>query len=167
MEIPGPAAAELPERLPFEKDINIGMMDTGIWPESESLSDEGLPPPRRDPPTGSKWKGVCSNNFTTCNKYAYNLRCARCMQIHGSRSMDFTWFFLYQNHRGRGHTRTASRPGRHGRTPATALMAAGRSVLGASMGGLAKVDPGAGATPTASMTTACMAQAGNPNKQMN
>jgi hypothetical protein len=78
MELPGPAAAELPERLPFEKDVIIGMMDTGVWPESESFSDEGLSPPP------AKWKGVCSNNFTTCNKYVYNLCCAQCMQIHGS-----------------------------------------------------------------------------------
>lgn len=48
---------------PYENDIIIGMLDTGIWPESDSFSDEGfgLPP--------SKWKGTCqsSSNFT-CNK---------------------------------------------------------------------------------------------------
>jgi hypothetical protein len=47
--------------LPFENDVIIGMVDTGIWPESQSFSDDGLPPP---PP---KWKGACSN--FTCNKY--------------------------------------------------------------------------------------------------
>jgi hypothetical protein len=54
-------------RLKFENDVIIGMVDTGIWPDSESFSDEGLPPP----PT--KWKGVCSKNFTSCNKYVQYL----------------------------------------------------------------------------------------------
>lgn len=47
-----------------ESDTIIGVIDTGIWPESESFSDKGfsLPP--------KKWKGACSGgkNFT-CNKY--------------------------------------------------------------------------------------------------
>ncbi|KAJ0466620.1 putative tripeptidyl-peptidase II [Helianthus annuus] len=47
-------------------DIIIGIMDTGIWPESESFSDEGFGP------IPSKWKGTCmkSDDFTTadCNR---------------------------------------------------------------------------------------------------
>ena len=50
-------------RLKFENDVIIGMVDTGVWPDSESFSDDGLPPPP------AKWKGVCSKNFTSCNKY--------------------------------------------------------------------------------------------------
>ncbi|KDP44852.1 hypothetical protein JCGZ_01352 [Jatropha curcas] len=47
-----------------ESDIIIGMLDTGIWPESESFNDEQFGPP----PT--KWKGICqkSSNFTCNNK---------------------------------------------------------------------------------------------------
>ena len=47
----------------FESDVIIGILDTGIWPESPSFSDKGFGPPPK------KWKGVCSGgqNFT-CNK---------------------------------------------------------------------------------------------------
>ncbi|KAL5580907.1 hypothetical protein UlMin_013349 [Ulmus minor] len=47
-----------------ESDIIVGVLDTGIWPESESFSDEGFGPPPK------KWKGVCKggSNFTCNNK---------------------------------------------------------------------------------------------------
>nr|POE80622.1 cucumisin [Quercus suber] len=40
---------------PQEGDIIIGLLDTGIWPESDSSNDEGL----SSPP--SKWKGKCQD----------------------------------------------------------------------------------------------------------
>ncbi|CAN6180705.1 unnamed protein product [Urochloa humidicola] len=49
------------EELSLEGDIIIGMLDTGIWPDSPSFSDDGLGPPP------SWWKGVCQN-FTCNNK---------------------------------------------------------------------------------------------------
>jgi hypothetical protein len=46
-----------------ESDVIVGVIDSGIWPESESFNDTGYGPP----PT--KWKGTCAggSNFT-CNK---------------------------------------------------------------------------------------------------
>ncbi|KAK4838613.1 hypothetical protein QYF36_015079 [Acer negundo] len=42
-------------------DIIIGLIDTGIWPESESFNGEGF----GSPP--AKWKGTCQTNNFTCN----------------------------------------------------------------------------------------------------
>ncbi|KAF2289000.1 hypothetical protein GH714_023684 [Hevea brasiliensis] len=39
----------------YGEDIIIGNLDTGVWPESKSFSDEGLGP------IPSKWKGICQN----------------------------------------------------------------------------------------------------------
>ncbi|XP_052207257.1 cucumisin-like [Diospyros lotus] len=52
------------KRTAIESDIIIGVLDTGIWPESESFVDKGFGPPP------SKWKGTCqvSSNFTCNNK---------------------------------------------------------------------------------------------------
>ncbi|XVF83795.1 hypothetical protein PTKIN_Ptkin16aG0521100 [Pterospermum kingtungense] len=51
-------------RSALESDIIIGMLDTGIWPESESFEDKKLGSPPK------KWKGTCqsSSNFTCNNK---------------------------------------------------------------------------------------------------
>nr|XP_034580687.1 subtilisin-like protease SBT4.3 [Setaria viridis] len=49
------------EELPLEGDVIVGMLDSGVWPDSPSFSDEGFGPP----PT--RWKGAC-DNFTCNNK---------------------------------------------------------------------------------------------------
>ncbi|XP_057827392.1 subtilisin-like protease SBT4.14 [Cryptomeria japonica] len=50
--------------LAYQSDIIIGLLDTGIWPESESFTDEGFGP------VPSKWRGGCQTtpDFSACNK---------------------------------------------------------------------------------------------------
>ncbi|CAH2069452.1 unnamed protein product [Thlaspi arvense] len=50
--------------LAMESDTIIGVIDSGITPESKSFSDKGFGPPPK------KWKGLCSGgkNFTCNNK---------------------------------------------------------------------------------------------------
>ncbi|KAG7538309.1 Peptidase S8/S53 domain superfamily [Arabidopsis suecica] len=47
-----------------ESDVIVGVIDSGIWPESESFDDKGFGPPPK------KWKGSCKGglNFTCNNK---------------------------------------------------------------------------------------------------
>ncbi|BAS74747.1 Os01g0795100 [Oryza sativa Japonica Group] len=44
---------ELLQRTNYGEEIIIGIVDTGIWPESRSFSDEGYGP------VPARWKGVC------------------------------------------------------------------------------------------------------------
>ncbi|XP_022139189.1 cucumisin-like [Momordica charantia] len=65
-------------RTRLESDVIVGMLDTGIWPESKSFTDEGFGPP---PP---KWKGKCqsSSNFT-CNNKLIGARFYRSNPVEG------------------------------------------------------------------------------------
>ncbi|OIV98691.1 hypothetical protein TanjilG_24862 [Lupinus angustifolius] len=50
--------------LAIESDIVVGVLDTGIWPESDSFNDQGFGP------VPKHWKGACvgGENFTCNNK---------------------------------------------------------------------------------------------------
>ncbi|KAL3649759.1 hypothetical protein CASFOL_006162 [Castilleja foliolosa] len=93
-------------------DTIIGVIDTGIWPESPSFNDEFMGPiPRR-------WKGTCiSDGNITCNR-----------KLIGARYYDDTT--------EPGYIVTARDEEGHGTH--TASIAAGRPVHGASYYGLAK-----------------------------
>ncbi|OMO76487.1 hypothetical protein COLO4_25553 [Corchorus olitorius] len=81
-------------RSAIESDIIVGMLDTGIWPESESFSDIGFGA------IPQKWKGSCQtySNFTCNNKIigakyyradgefdpAYDFKSPRDSEGHGS-----------------------------------------------------------------------------------
>ncbi|KAJ6889377.1 Cucumisin [Populus alba x Populus x berolinensis] len=56
-------------RLSAEGYVIVGLLDTGVWPENPSFSDEGFDPPP------AKWKGIFqgANNFT-CNKKVIGAR---------------------------------------------------------------------------------------------
>ncbi|KAJ4746351.1 Subtilisin-like protease SDD1 [Rhynchospora pubera] len=45
----------------YGRGVIIGVLDTGIWPDHPSFSDNGMPPPP------AKWKGTCEFNKTQCN----------------------------------------------------------------------------------------------------
>ncbi|KAL3738070.1 hypothetical protein ACJRO7_019578 [Eucalyptus globulus] len=45
----------------FGKGVIIGVLDSGIFPDHPSFSDEGVPPPP------AKWKGRCDFKGTSCN----------------------------------------------------------------------------------------------------
>ncbi|GLJ50024.1 hypothetical protein SUGI_1064100 [Cryptomeria japonica] len=60
-----PEKGILPESR-FGQDIIVGMLDTGIWPESQSFHDDGMGP------VPARWKGICQNgtdfDSSLCNK---------------------------------------------------------------------------------------------------
>ncbi|XP_024926977.2 subtilisin-like protease SBT4.8 isoform X2 [Ziziphus jujuba] len=103
-----------------ESDVIIGVLDSGIWPESDSFSDEDFGPPPK------KWKGVCSGgaNFTCNNK------------IIGARNYQSAEVSIIDARDTIGH-------GSH-----TASTAAGNAVKDASFFGIAK-GTAKGAVPSA------------------
>ncbi|KAL6598438.1 hypothetical protein ACP70R_046137 [Stipagrostis hirtigluma subsp. patula] len=96
------------EDLRLQGEIIIGMLDSGVWPDSPSFSDEGLSPPP------SRWKGSCQN--FTCNNKIIG---ARVYRLESSSSTGLS-------------PRDEIGHGSH-----TASTVAGRAVSNVSFGGLA------------------------------
>ncbi|XP_062146366.1 cucumisin-like [Alnus glutinosa] len=99
--------------IPQQGNVIVGLLDTGIWPESDSFSDEGLSPPP------SKWKGICQGANFTCNNKIIGARYYNSENVY-----DVTDFKSPRDSEGHG-THTSS-------------TAAGREVAGASYFGLAE-----------------------------
>ncbi|XP_057458233.1 subtilisin-like protease SBT4.3 [Lotus japonicus] len=107
-----------------ESDLVIGVIDTGIWPELDSFSDQGVGP------IPAKWKGHCKGgaNFTCNNK------------IIGARAYSSPPNVTATND---NTVRDIEGHGSH-----TASTAAGNTVIGASFYGLAQ-GTARGAVPSA------------------
>ncbi|XP_057826226.2 subtilisin-like protease SBT1.5 [Cryptomeria japonica] len=107
------------QQLSRGEDVIVGMVDTGIWPESESFNDKELGP------VPSRWKGECESgeqfNSSMCNR-----------KLIGAR---FNFSVGYKSHVGEDFISARDGDG-HGTH--TASIAAGSAVRGASFNGFGK-----------------------------
>ncbi|XAR66633.1 Tripeptidyl-peptidase II, partial [Bertholletia excelsa] len=57
---------ELLRKAKYGKDVVVGVLDSGVWPESQSFSDQGMEP------IPKYWKGICQTgiafNASNCNR---------------------------------------------------------------------------------------------------
>ncbi|KAJ3690007.1 hypothetical protein LUZ61_019171 [Rhynchospora tenuis] len=110
-------------------DTIIGLLDTGIWPESQSFSDNGFGP------VPSRWKGICMEgsdfNSSSCNKKLIGAR------YYATDEAPFS-------PTARSNANSARDEQGHGTH--TASTAAGNSITGASYYGLASGTAKGGST---------------------
>ncbi|XP_072990472.1 subtilisin-like serine-protease S [Typha latifolia] len=121
MEIPGFSTKN-------QENVIIGFIDTGIWPESPSFSDEGMPP------VPLRWKGQCqageSFTKTSCNKKVIGAR----YYLHGYEAEEESSLLISNSDKSIKFksARDSSGHGSH-----TASIAAGRFVNNMNYHGLA------------------------------
>ncbi|XP_065872051.1 cucumisin-like isoform X1 [Euphorbia lathyris] len=120
--------SEQVKRSNVESDVIIGVIDTGIWPESQSFNDKGFGPP----PT--KWKGSCQPSFNfSCNNKLLGAQYYRADGLFGINDIE--------------SPRDSEGHGTH-----TASTAVGGLVTGASLYGLAS-GTARGGVPSARFAT--------------
>ncbi|KAL5551489.1 hypothetical protein UlMin_001665 [Ulmus minor] len=87
------------------KGTIIGVIDTGVWPESKSFNDEGMAP------IPSHWRGICQKeekfNITNCNKKLIGARWFRKGLIEETTKTESTEYASPRDAEGHG-THTAS-----------------------------------------------------------
>ncbi|KAL5551488.1 hypothetical protein UlMin_001664 [Ulmus minor] len=87
------------------KGTIIGVIDTGVWPESKSFDDEGMAP------IPSHWRGICQEgekfNVTNCNKKLIGARWFRKGLIEETTKTESTEYASPRDAEGHG-THTAS-----------------------------------------------------------
>ncbi|MBA0708330.1 hypothetical protein Golax_023464, partial [Gossypium laxum] len=115
-----------------ESNVIVGVTDTGIWPESDSFSDEGFGPPPQ------KWKGACKvGQNLTCNQQKYST-ISDLRPLFISLILTMTWYLSFSKLIGaRGYTTDSARD-TEGHGSHTASTAAGNNVVNASFYGFAE-----------------------------
>ncbi|KGN47766.1 CO(2)-response secreted protease [Cucumis sativus] len=121
-----------PHSYPSSSDVIVGVIDTGIFPESQSFNDEGIGE------IPSKWKGVCMEapdfKKSNCNRKLIGARYYNVVELNGNDS-----------HVGppKGTPRDS-----HGHGTHTSSIAAGARVPNASYFGLARGTARGGGSPS-------------------
>jgi len=119
-----PPSSNLWKDANYGQDTIIGLLDSGIWPESESFKDDGMPP------VPSTWKGICEEgegfNISHCNNKLIGAR----YYLKGFEA-DYGAF----NETATGEYRSPRDRDGHGTH--TSSTAAGREVDAAALGGFA------------------------------
>lgn len=85
----------------FGEDTIIGNLDTGVWPESKSFSDEGMGP------IPGKWRGICQRGIKddfSCNRKLIGARYFNKGYAAYAGRLNYT-FYTARDHKGHGsHT---------------------------------------------------------------